>query len=179
MAADRAVFLDRDGVLNPPVLRNGRWVSPASLEEFEIYSDAAAALLSLQTAGYRLIVVTNQPDIARERLSRASLDAMHARLKQTLPLDEIRVCEHDEGQCQCRKPHPGLLLADPAIDVRRSFIVGDSWRDVGAGRRAGCRTILLDRGNAEPGDSRPDVTVTSLPEATAWILQSGGIDAVR
>lgn len=169
MAADRAVFLDRDGVLNRPVLRDGRWVSPASLEEFDIYSDASAALQSLRADGYRLIVATNQPDVARGRLSRAVLDAMHARLRSALPLDDIRVCVHDDDQCGCRKPQPGLLMGDPAIDLPRSVMVGDSWRDIEAGARAGCATILLDRGHADPRHSRPDVTVTSLAEAAAWI----------
>ena len=91
------------------------------------------------------------------------------------PLDEIRVCGHDDGQCGCRKPQPGLLLGDPTIDVARSFIIGDTWRDIEAGRNAGCSTVLLDRGHAEPGPCQPDVTVRSMAEAAAWILEAGGL----
>lgn len=172
MAAERrprAVFLDRDGVLTRLVFRNGGWTSPMTLEEFAIYPEAHAALASLRHAGYRLVVVTNQPDVARGMLPRACLEAMHDRLRAALPLDDIRACYHDDGECQCRKPLPGMLLADPTIDTTRSFMVGDRWRDIEAGRNAGCTTVLIDRGYPDADRSRPDVVVKSVAEAAAWI----------
>lgn len=165
----RAVFLDRDGVLNRPIVRSGRPYPPETLEQFEIYPDACAALTSLRRAGFRLIVVTNQPDVARGSQTRHRVEAMHARLRETLPLDEIRVCYHDDGECQCRKPLPGLLLADSTIDASGSFMVGDRWRDIEAGRNAGCTTIFVDRGYEEGCTVQPDVTVCSVAEAAAWI----------
>ncbi len=177
-----AVFLDRDGVLNRAVVRNGRLSPPASLAELEIPPDARGALEMLRTAGFLLVVVTNQPDVARGTQTRDMVEAINASLLATLPLDEIRVCYHDDPHdCLCRKPRPGLLLAAAAehgIDLRASFMVGDRWKDVEAGRRAGCRTLLVasDQGIADDG-GHPERTVRSLGEAAAWILsQTAGGD---
>ncbi len=144
-----AVFFDRDGVLNHALLRDGRPISPRTPAEFVLVEDAAAALALLRMHGFATFAVTNQPDLARGLLSAAALDAMHARLRIALPLDEIAVCAHDDADaCACRKPRPGLLTglaARHGLDLRRSFMVGDTWRDTGAGEAAGCRTLLLDR----------------------------------
>lgn len=170
----RAVFLDRDGCINAAVMRGRTPVPPASLEELEILPGVPEALRRLKDAGYALVVVTNQPDIARGTTPRATVDAIHAHLRATLPLDEIRVCDHDDpDQCRCRKPLPGLLLEPATYDVGRSVMVGDRWRDVEAGRRAGCRaTILVDYGYDEPLAGPPDHTVGSLAEAAEWILST-------
>lgn len=171
-----AVFLDRDGVLNRAVVVQRRPAAPLRLEDFEILPDVPDALARLKAAGYALVVVTNQPDVARGRLNLKVVEAMHARLSAELPLDEIRVCYHDEAdQCPCRKPAPGLLLAPPTYDVRQSAMVGDRWRDVEAGRRAGCRaTIFVDYDYDEALPHEPDVRVHSLSEAADWILNKWG-----
>lgn len=168
----RAVFLDRDGVLNEACVRAGKPYPPASVAELRVAADAAEALALLRTAGYRLVVVTNQPDVARGAQSRDTVEAINTALRAALPLDEIRVCYHDDGDgCACRKPEPGLLLQAPAYDLARSILVGDRWKDIQAGRRAGVRaTILIDRGYDEPC-GEPDVRVRSLIDAAAWILQ--------
>jgi D-glycero-D-manno-heptose 1,7-bisphosphate phosphatase len=167
-----AVFLDRDGVLNRAVIRNGQPYPPASVDQLEILPGVPAALDRLKRAGYRLVVVTNQPDIARGVTSPEAVEAIHQKLRESLTLDEIRVCPHDDADaCACRKPRPGLLLAPATIDVGTSIMVGDRWRDIDAGKAAGCRwTILIDYGYAEKLLHEPDVRVSSLSEAAEWIL---------
>ncbi len=167
------MFLDRDGVLNAAIVRDGKPYPPASLEELVIAPDAKAALSRLRTAGYRLVVITNQPDIARGVQRRDVVDAINNALAAALPLDEIRVCDHDDAdRCECRKPAPGLLTRAPHHDLQRSVVIGDRWRDVEAGRRAAVGgVVLIDRGYAEAMRSQPDVRVTSLSEAADWILQ--------
>ena len=170
----RAVFLDRDGVLNRVVLRDGRPSPPSSVDELEMLPGVAGALASLRRAGFRLIVVTNQPDVRTGRQRREIVEAMHERLRQALPIDEIRVCYHtDEDGCGCRKPKPGLLL-DAArtwgLDLSRCVLVGDRWRDIEAGKAAGCQTILVKASYAERQAEEPDAVVSSLAEASALIL---------
>ncbi len=170
----RAVFLDRDGVLNRAIVRDGRPFSPGSLEEVELLEGAADACDTLHRAGFLLIVVTNQPDVARGTQSREVVEAINDALRGWLPIDDIRVCYHDDGEaCSCRKPAPGLLL-DAAgawkIAIDKSFLVGDRWRDIEAGRRAGCRTILIDYGYKEPHLCQPDFRTRSLVEAADLIM---------
>src|SRR5262249_22201037 len=131
---------------------------------------------SLRQRGFFLIVVTNQPDVARGALTRAELGAMHEYLSGLLPLDAVRVCDHDDSDhCVCRKPKPGLILKaarDFDVDLASSFVVGDRWGDVDAGAAAGCRTVWIDAGYRERGPSlQPSATVTNLKEATQWILE--------
>jgi D-glycero-D-manno-heptose 1,7-bisphosphate phosphatase len=170
----RAVFLDRDGVINRAIVRDGRPYPPQQIDDLEILPGVPEALTRLRDAGFRLVVVTNQPDVARGRQRRDVIDAMHASLAASLPVDEFRVCAHDDGDgCACRKPLPGLLVAaarDADLDLSGSFMVGDRWRDIEAGQHAGCRTIFIDLGYAERRPDRPDATVASLPEAVDWIL---------
>ena len=172
----RAVFLDRDGVLNRPVVRQGRPYPPACMEELEIFPDAPAALAALKEAGFSLIVVTNQPDVARGAQQRSLVEAMHAALQTALALDAFYVCYHDDADaCQCRKPKPGLLLTaagEHGISIPESYMIGDRWRDIEAGQRAGCRNVWIDRGYSERRPSAPpDFTASSLSVAAAWIFQ--------
>ncbi len=169
--APRAVFLDRDGVLNEVVIRDGRPYPPYSLMELTIYPDVPGSLTRLKQAGFALVVVTNQPDVARGAQTREVVELINARLAAALPLDEFRVCYHDDADdCACRKPLPGLLTAAPCYDLPRSFVVGDRWRDVEAGRKAGCRTVFIDRGYTERSPVA-NARVRSLAEAVDWILQ--------
>ncbi|MGE5264467.1 MAG: D-glycero-alpha-D-manno-heptose-1,7-bisphosphate 7-phosphatase [Acidobacteriota bacterium] len=177
MSADRgvaAVFLDRDGVLNRAIQESGHARPPDTLDEVEILPGVPEALQALKSRGYWLIVVTNQPDVARGRTSRGVVDAINARLRERLPLDQVLVCYHDDADdCECRKPRPGLVLraaAEHGIDLSRSYMVGDRWRDIEAGHRAGCRTILVDYAYSEPVDPPPDHRVNSLSQAADWIL---------
>jgi D-glycero-D-manno-heptose 1,7-bisphosphate phosphatase len=170
----RAVFLDRDGVLARVILRNGRPSAPTVLEEFEIDPEAVAVLPTLRAAGFLLIVVTNQPDVARGCVRREVVEAMHRLLQATLPLDDVKVCWEVDSPANMRyKPKPGLLLEaarEHGIDLGRSFMVGDRWRDVGAGRAAGCFTVLIDRAYAEPMTETPDAVCADLAGAAVIIL---------
>jgi D-glycero-D-manno-heptose 1,7-bisphosphate phosphatase len=165
------VFLDRDGVINRAVVRAGRPYPPDGLEDLQILDGVPEALLRLKEAGFRLVVVTNQPDVARGAQTRAAVEAIHAALRQALCLDEIRTCYHDDADaCSCRKPRPGLLLEGAEqVDFPRSFMIGDRWRDIEAGARAGCRTVFLDYGYAEKQPAAWDFRARNLPQAVDWI----------
>ncbi len=172
----KAVFLDRDGILNEALVRNGKPFSPMSIAEVVIPRDVPDALAVLRRNGFRLIMVTNQPNIARGVQSRESVYAINRHLQDRLNLDAMEVCEHDNADnCDCRKPKPGMLLRAAIRDdiaLAESFMVGDRWADIEAGRRAGCRTILIGNGYGEKSRSPPDATFTSLGEAANWIVAS-------
>jgi D-glycero-D-manno-heptose 1,7-bisphosphate phosphatase len=173
----RAVFLDRDGVINRPVVRAGRPYPPDSLAQLEIFPDVPQALRALKAGGYRLIVVTNQPDVARGTIPKAVVDAIHARLESVLTLDAVLACTHDDDdRCECRKPLPGLITyasRELNIDCTASYMVGDRWRDIEAGRRAGCKTFFVDRAYEEAPPVSYDYRVGSLLEAAQIILREG------
>ncbi|HZO94991.1 MAG TPA: transaldolase [Candidatus Baltobacteraceae bacterium] len=181
-ALKRAVFLDRDGVVNDAVVRDGR-PHPPTPEQLRIAADAPEALKALHDGGFELIVVTSQPDVAR---GTASLDALHAierRLRDALPLDAFYVCPHDDAdRCACRKPLPGLIetaACERGIDLGGSFLIGDRWRDVAAAQAAGVTSIFLDRGYAEPRPEPPaDATFGSLREAARWIVNGAAVEGV-
>lgn len=169
-----AVFLDRDGVLVRARVVEGRPYPIHDASELQLETGAADACRTLSTAGLPLVVVTNQPDVARGTQTMAAVHRIHERLQEMLPLDEIVVCPHDDPDgCACRKPLPGMLV-DAAvrldIDLEASFMIGDRWRDIEAGRRAGCRTVFLDRDYRETVPVDPDARVRDLGEAVAWIL---------
>jgi transaldolase len=170
----KAVFLDRDGVLNEAVVRDGMPFSPMSIAEVAVPPDVPAALARLREHGFRLIMVTNQPNIARGSQSRAAVYAINDHLRDLLKIDAAEICEHDDADgCDCRKPKPGMLLRAAERDqiaLPESFMVGDRWRDIEAGRRAGCRTILIGDGYAEGLKSSPDARFPTLGEAANWIL---------
>ena len=171
----RAVFLDRDGVLNRALVRNGKPYPPATIDELEVPDGTADALQALKSAGFLLLVVTNQPDVARGTQSMEAIERIHSALGAALPVDEFLVCPHDDSDgCHCRKPKPGLLLDGArkhGVALEASYMVGDRWRDVEAGQGAGCRTVFIDYDYAERKPAAPDASVRSLPEAAAWILK--------
>jgi D-glycero-D-manno-heptose 1,7-bisphosphate phosphatase len=170
-----AVFFDRDGVLNQAVVRDGKPYPPASAEELRLTPGAAAALERLRALGLPLVVVTNQPDVARGAQDRAAVEEIHRRLRRELPIDDVLACFHDDADgCGCRKPKPGLILEGAArwgADPRSSFLVGDRWRDIAAGQAAGCRTVWIDHGYRERVPAAPDAVAASLDEAVEWILE--------
>jgi D-glycero-D-manno-heptose 1,7-bisphosphate phosphatase len=171
----RAVFLDRDGVLNRAIVRNGRPYPPANLAELETLPGVDHACRDLRTAGFLLIMVTNQPDVARGSQTRAMVESINQILSDRLSLDMVKVCYHDEpDHCTCRKPGPGLLQESARewdIDLSASFMIGDRWKDIEAGRRAGCQTILVQSGYDERKPEGYDGEVESLAAAVDWILR--------
>jgi D-glycero-D-manno-heptose 1,7-bisphosphate phosphatase len=172
---NRAVFLDRDGVLVVPEMRDGRSFAPRSLEAFRLYPDAAASLARLKAAGYLLVAVTNQPDIGNGLVSVDVVNEMHRLMAQALPIDRIEMCPHSQTEaCDCRKPKPGMLMSaarECGIDLATSVMVGDRCSDVEAGRAAGCKTVFIDLDYvSELKPASPDFTVRSIAEAADVIL---------
>ncbi len=171
-----AVFLDRDGTLNVQTVRDGKPYAPTRFEEFRLYEGVPEACRALKRAGFLLVVATNQPDVGRGDVAREVIEAMHARLLELVPeIDRIEV-SYDPGRGEVaprRKPEPGMLL-DAAkalgIDLPGSWMVGDRWKDVDCGKRAGVRTVFIDYGYGDEHDSSPDHTVRTFPEAVAFIL---------
>lgn len=170
----RAVFLDRDGVINRAIVRDGKPYPPASLVELEILPGVHEALQKLHDANYLLIVVTNQPDVARGASKREDVELMNTFLSSQLPIDSFKTCFHDsDDKCNCRKPLPGAFLEaaqEHNIDLSKSFMVGDRWRDVEAGASAGCKTFFINYRYAERKPDAPDFIVASLLEAKEIIL---------
>ena len=181
--ARRAVFLDRDGVINRMVVQNGMPHPPSAVEQFELYEDVQDGCARLKAANFLLVVITNQPDVGRGTQTRETVDAMHEKLRAAVPaLDAIEVCFHGGtsfGQvCDCRKPKPGMLLRAAArygIDLDRSFLIGDRWRDVDCARAAGCRAIFIQRGYKETLREAPDFIVANFNDAVSAVLRDAGL----
>lgn len=170
----RAVFLDRDGVLNRAVVVDGRPYPPICLAELELLPNVDLACRRLAESGALLICVTNQPDVARGTQSAAEVKSINDWLRMTLGLFEVRACFHDERDgCFCRKPRPGMLIEaarQHGIDLAGSIMVGDRWRDIEAGRNAGCRTVFLNYEYNERQPQNADFTFRSLLAAVPTIL---------
>lgn len=170
----RAIFLDRDGVLNRALVRAGKPYPPRNLAEVEILPGVTEALMALKEAGFMLITVSNQPDVARGTLSRDTVDLINAYLGERMPMDRFIMCYHDSGDgCACRKPKAGMLhegALEFNVDLNRSYMVGDRWRDVEAGKNAGCKTIFIDYGYDEQQPESYDFVAGSLLEAAQIIL---------
>ncbi len=171
----RAVFLDRDGVINRPVVRDGKPYPPATVAEFELVPGVIEACAELKAAGFLLVVATNQPDVGRGTQRREDVEAMHAKMCAALSLDRVEVC-YDPGQGQpseFRKPAPGMLLRaarELGIDLAQSWMVGDRWRDIDCGAAAGCRTVFIDYGYDEQLRALPDFRAVSLRAAVPLIV---------
>lgn len=169
----KAVFLDRDGVINKLVNRNGLAQAPYTLEEFELYPGVEEGLRIIKDAGYLAIIVTNQPDVARGWVKKENVDLINNKIKELLPIDDIKICFHTNADhCLCRKPMPGMLL-DAAkewqIDLSQSYMMGDRYGDVAAGKKAGCKTILIGKGDARGDYPMPDYQADFLINAVKLI----------
>jgi D-glycero-D-manno-heptose 1,7-bisphosphate phosphatase len=173
----RAIFLDRDGVINRAIERDGFPYAPVNLSEFQIYPEVPAACAELKAAGFLLIVATNQPDVGRGTIKQEVVESIHAELCRELPIDRVEVC-YDSGygpvESEFRKPKPGMLLRaarELDIDLAQSWMVGDRWRDIDCGHAAGCKTVLIDRHYAEKLHEPPDFSARNLAEAADIILR--------
>jgi D-glycero-D-manno-heptose 1,7-bisphosphate phosphatase len=170
-----AVFLDRDGVINRAVVRAQKPSAPRSLEELEVLPGVGGAVNALRAAGYCLVVVTNQPDVARGTTPLAVVESINEKLRTALALDAVYMCVHDDRDgCSCRKPMPGLITRaaeELGLDLSASYLVGDRWRDIEAGRRARCNTFFLDHGYRERRPDSYDFRVVSLLDAARIILR--------
>jgi len=195
---NRAVFLDRDGVLNELVYytEHGIVDSPFKPEQLKLFPWTGQAIKKLSEAGYKVVIVSNQPGIAKGHFTQVTFEEIRGKMKGELTrqgafLDGEYYCFHHpeatvaslRENCECRKPKPGLLLQaarEQDIDLSRSWMVGDGLVDIGAGKSAGCKTILLGRMKCElcrlmdEEGARPDAIATSLLEAVSIILDSEG-----
>ena len=173
-----AFFLDRDGVINRSIVRAGKPFAPVHVDNIEILPGVRRALSLLRNAGFLNIVVTNQPDISTGHQSLNSLSNIHTFLQENLPIDDVLVCPHiDDQKCQCRKPKPGLLLEAACrwkIDLSKSFMIGDRWRDIEAGQLAGCKSnFFIDYGYSEPRPKGEYQEASSLLAAVKHVLSLG------
>jgi D-glycero-D-manno-heptose 1,7-bisphosphate phosphatase len=172
-----AVFLDRDGVINEISVADGVPHPPNNVDEFRFLPGVREACEALSRAGYLLIIVTNQPDVARGTQTREQVEEMNRLVEQELPVDLVMTCYHDNSDaCDCRKPKPGLLLHAASkweIDLTRSFMIGDRWSDTQAGKAAGCRTILIERDYSQSDKCKPDWIAQDLPAASKLIPSQG------
>ena len=173
----RAVFLDRDGVINKVVFRNGLPASPRSLDEFVFNDGIRETVRRLKDGGFKIIVISNQPDWARGEIAKGVLDLMTQRMRWEIPMDDVYICFHDDHhQCSCRKPKPGMLIQASSkwnIDLKVSFLIGDTWKDMEAGKAVGCKTILLDTSYNQ--DVQSDFRVKSLSEAADLIIKTSNL----
>lgn len=166
------IFLDRDGVINEVKLINSKPYPPSNADEVVLIDGIRETVTKLLELGFRLIIVTNQPDVARGRQIKSEVEAINNVIRMSIPIDEIRVCYHDiEDNCECRKPKPGLLLHDSGnIDFTRSYMIGDRSKDIEAGLRANCRTIFIDYNYSEPKPSFSHHTISSVQHILPTII---------
>jgi len=171
----RAVFLDRDGVINKAFVVDGTPTPARTLDQLEILPRVAEAVDMLRSAGFEIVVVTNQPDVARGHLSKDVVETMHEQLGRELEIEHFYTCFHDDADnCPCRKPKSGLITSastELGLDPRSSFMVGDRWRDIAAGQAAGCQCFFIDYTYSEKQPEQPYLKVSSLFEATQIILE--------
>lgn len=194
----RAVFLDRDGVINELVYYQEQGVvdSPFTAEQFKLIPGVNEAIKKFHEMGYKVILASNQPGIAKGHMSEETFDRIRKKMQEELAkegtlLDGEYYCFHHheakvdrlKGNCECRKPKPGLPLQaakDMDIDLSQSWVIGDNITDVKAGVAAGCRTILVGRMKCElcrlmdEADVRPDAIASNLEEMAQHILEQGG-----
>lgn len=170
----RAVFLDRDGVINSSIVRNGKPYPPETIEEFRYLPGVEASVNKLRAAGFLIIVVTNQPDVAKGIQKKSVIELMHTKMMDDGICDDIHICFHvDEDNCCCRKPKPGMLINAAqkwGICLNQSYLVGDRWRDIEAGKSVNCFTYFVDYHYQELSPRNPDAVVASLEVATKDIL---------
>lgn len=172
---NKAVFLDSDGVINTAIVRDGKAYAPTTVAELLIPAEVKPAMDRLKKAGFILLCVSNKPDVARGLMTQSNVDAIMAKFRQELPLDDIFLCMSPDTASPCYKPNPGLLLEGAAkysLDLKQCYMIGDRFRDVGAGQNAGCKkTIWINRHYDEPDPNPPaDFAASSLTDAVDWIL---------
>jgi len=175
---NKAVFLDRDGVVNKPMIKEGKPYPPLSINELELMPGVVEGCKILRSAGYLLVIATNQPDVGRGTMSQDVVEEIHRHLQTEIGFDRIEVCyESGNGGLEypMRKPAPGMLLhaaSNMNIDLTGSWMIGDRWRDVDCGTNAGCKTIFIDLEYSEKLHSKPNFIVKNFSEAVAKILKS-------
>jgi D-glycero-D-manno-heptose 1,7-bisphosphate phosphatase len=168
-----AVFIERDGILNKPLIERQQQVTPLTCNQFQLNTEVAPLLNEMKASGLMLIVTTNQPGLSRGYQSRGELDRMHRLLRSTFAVDDLMVCPHEDAdRCPCRKPKPGLLLEASykwRVDLNRSFVISDKWQDAEAARRAGATSLLVQ--SPWLGDGHHDFVMPDLSSLVEKVLQ--------
>ena len=173
----KAIYLDRDGVLIQTNVINGKPCAIGQISDLVFTSDVKEACCKLRTAGFLLIMVTNQPDIANGTANIKKVEEINANIQDVLSLDVVKMCVHGQKEgCLCRKPSPYMLIEAAKefnVDLTESYMIGDRWSDIEAGKAAGCKTIHIQRNYGRDQDVyAPDFTAYCLSEAADWILRS-------
>lgn len=175
----KAVFLDRDGVINKAIIFERKPYPPATLQEIIILPGVLDGICALKDGGYKTFIVTNQPDVARGTIPFEVVDEINLYLKSHLGIDQVYCCFHDgKDNCDCRKPKPGMLLSaaeDWDVELSRSFMIGDRWRDIDTAKAAGVTSILIDY-NYDEKRSKPDYECTDFTSAVQYILNSNKLN---
>ena len=170
---NKAVFLDRDGVINQATVWGGKPYAPRKAEDFVILPGAEDAIMRIRAFGYLVLVVTNQPDINNKQVDPAEVNAMHNQLAH-LPIEKIYVCPHSQDEdCLCRKPKPGMLfqaLDEFNIDLSKSYMVGDRYSDMQASKSAGCKSVFIDRKYGETQLANSDFICYDLQEFSKLLV---------
>jgi D-glycero-D-manno-heptose 1,7-bisphosphate phosphatase len=176
---NKAVFLDRDGVINNVIFRNGnnlKPIAPWSMKEFRLIPGIEKPLLDLSKSGFKLFIVTNQPDIGNGVISQAFVEMVNENILSNLPIDEIKICPHvDLNGCDCRKPKSGMITSLAKkwdIDCKESFMIGDTWKDIESGKKTCATTILLEKHYNTNVEA--DYTASNLSQAVEIINQISG-----
>jgi len=172
---NKAVFLDRDGVINKPIIINGKGYAPRLLKDFKIFPKVKSDIKKLKNKGFKVFVITNQPDIGNKLLKKKTLNEMHSFLKAKVSIDKIYCCSHTRNdRCKCRKPKPGMIIKasnESKINLKESYMVGDRKIDIDAGLKAGCKTIFVNNNYYEKRPTKQEKTVKSLHAAVKYILK--------
>lgn len=172
---NKAIFLDRDGVLNKSIVKFGKPYPPKSKEELSIPSGVKKGVSILKENGFRLIMITNQPDVSRGKISLKKVEEINQFLSKELKLDDVFCCPHDDkDMCKCRKPKPGMIIEAVGkwkIDVSKSFLIGDRWKDIEAGKQTNLKTILLDY-NYNEKRTKPDYSCSEFMQAVKIIIET-------
>lgn len=171
------VFLDRDGVINKIILREGRPHSPRNINQLKILDGVFEAVKLLQNLGHRIVVITNQPEISRGLITEDLIIKMHNKIREETGIKNFYFCPHDDfHSCECRKPKTGMLLraaTELDLDLNQSYLVGDRWKDIQAGQKVGCKCFFIDNNYDEPRPISPFYPVESLYQA-AILIHKGG-----
>ena len=172
---NKAVFLDRDGVINKPIIISGKSYAPRLLKDFKIFPKVKDDVKKLRNSGFKVFVITNQPDIGNKLIKKKILNEMHKLLKAKVPVNKIYFCPHTRNDgCKCRKPKPGMIVKasnESKIYLKESYVVGDRKKDIDAGLKAGCKTIFVNRNYDEKKPTKQEKTVKSLHAAVKYILK--------
>jgi len=174
LAENKCVFLDRDGVLNESLVISGKPYAPTQKSEFKITNGSIDAINKIKKKGFLTIIVTNQPDLVTGKLEKHTLDFFHKKLITLMPIDDIFICAHvDRDKCSCRKPKPGLIFKAASkynINLSKSYMIGDRWRDVDCAKEAGLRSIFIDHRYNEKLNNVPDFTIFTIRDAINCIV---------